>query len=296
MSLQGKLKQYLLIVEMLKQQPNQMITDINNMLYNRGFDLSERTLQRNFEALRNEFGVDVKCDRSFNTYSINSHNSINIDVFIKFLHSALHAQFVSDNIKDFKDISQFIHLAGTTSISGLEHLEPLLNAIKTKRVITFTHENYTYLSKKQYSIEPYLLKEYLNRWYIIGYVPDIKDFRTFGVDRLANLKTTNNKFKRKANIDPRDFFENTIGLVYSEHSLQKVTIEATMSQAKYLRSQPLHSSQTENPENIFTLTLTPNYELTQRILMMGSEIRVTKPQWLQDEVVKILKDTLGRYN
>ena len=296
MSFQGKLRQYLLITEMLQHQPNQTLKDIQNMLYDKGFNLSERTLQRNIESLRDEFGIEIVCNRSFNTYYIDDkEKTFNIDVFIKFLHSALKAQFVSENIKDFKNISEFIHLSEVTNTEGLEYLEPLLNAIKKSKVISFTHENYTTFQHKEYIIEPYLLKEYLNRWYIVGFVKNIKEFRTFGIDRMSDLKITNIKFKRNQNNNPRNFFDNTIGLVYSTHKLQNVKIKTTEIQAKYMRSQPLHSSQIEIENCLFQLTLTPNYELIQRVLMMGTEVMVVEPQWLKDEIKELLEEALKMY-
>lgn len=296
MSFQGKLKQYLILVESLEKIPNQTLKELHNKLEEEGFNVAERTLQRHIEELRNEYGIEITCNRSFNTYSINKELSVNISFFVQFLQTAIQAQFVVTNIKDFKNISQYIHLSDSQAIKGIDLLEPLLKAIKEQKTINFIHENYLNGTHNPYEIQPYLLKEYLNRWYVVGFVPAEDCFLTFGLDRIKELNINRKKFIRKVNEDPNDFFENCIGLVFSEHPLQEVKIKATEHQAKYIRSQPLHKSQSEEPNYIFTYNLTPNYELMQRILMMGDQVTVLEPQWLIDEIKEILKKSLNNYN
>jgi predicted DNA-binding transcriptional regulator YafY len=171
----------------------------------------------------------------------------------------------------------------------------LLNAIKNSNIIEFRHTNYATDTIKYYILEPYLLKEYLNRWYVFGYVDEVKDFRIFGIDRIENLNVGSEKFKRNKNINPVEYFENTIGLTYDEHKLQEVVLQATEIEAKYLRSQPLHSSQTELDNYKFKYFLTPNYELIQIILMRGTGLKVIKPNWLQKEIFIILQELLNEY-
>jgi len=295
MSFQGKLKQYLLITEGLNRKPNQTLSQLQEMLINDGFNISSRTIQRNIESLRVEFGVEIECNRSFYEYSINKELSVDIDFFLQFLHTAIHAQFVAENIKDFKNITNYIHFSDKADLKGLQLLQPLLESIKVKNVISFNHENYVTEEHKFFVMEPYMLKEYLNRWYVVGFVPAINEFRTIGVDRINDLKITGKKFKRKQTINPKSFFENTIGLVYSEYPIQEVIIQASEQQAKYIRSQLLHSSQVELKNFQFKLTLTPNYELIQRILMLGSEVSVIEPEWLRSEIRGILEDSLKNY-
>lgn len=198
-------------------------------------------------------------------------------------------------MKDFKEISKYFHLSSTTELKGIQLLQPLLNAIKEKNTIEFKHENYHTYNITNYKLEPYLLKEYLNRWYVVGIVPSTGEFRTFGIDRIEDLVIRNTLFERNNKVDPRTFFEDTIGLVYTEHELQPVLIQASEHQAKYIKSLPLHTSQQTLNNFKFSLTLTPNYELIQRILMMGSEVQVLKPLWLRDKIKGTLKKALESY-
>jgi len=297
MSFSGKLRQYIIIIERIKnkQLPVSTANDLIMELEKHDLGCSPKTLERIRENLFADFNIAIEVNRSNNTYYIDYANSDSIPVFLSFLHTSLQAQFVAGTIKDFKKLSKFIHISTNSLFKGLDMLEPLLEAIKESVEIEFSHENYFTFKHKNYKLQPYILKEYLNRWYVVGNVPEINEFRTFGIDRIENLKNTNTKFRRKNSPDPRKFFDDTIGLVYTDHELQEVVIQATEHQAKYINSLPLHSSHKPLPNFQFSYLLTPNIELIQRILMMGSEVQVLKPDWLREKVKKILKDALEKY-
>ena len=57
MSQRGKFKRYLLILEHLHHTPN--FKELHANLDDHGFPLSQRTLQRDLEDLRDEFGVET---------------------------------------------------------------------------------------------------------------------------------------------------------------------------------------------------------------------------------------------
>lgn len=296
MSYQKKLKQYRLIIERVQHKnlakPN--IDDILDYLEEHNAEMSSRTFLRTKDALFTDFGIKIEHNGSYK-YFINYEESNNVKILIDFLNIAMQAQFVAGTMKDFKNLSQYIHLSSSANFTGIHLLQPLLEAIKEQKEIEFKHENYFTFKLTPYTIQPYLLKEYLNRWYVVGFVPSKNEFRTFGIDRIKDFKELKNKFKRNTKTDPRKFFEDTIGLVYTEHELQEVVIQATAHQAKYIETLPLHESQEPLLNHQFKLTLTPNYELIQRILMMGREVYVLRPQWLRDEIKGILEDSLKHY-
>lgn len=294
-SIQGKVKQYYLLINSLQRRPNQTSGELMQMLYNEGFSFSSRTFLRIFESLRDDFGIEIECNRSANTYSINEKLSKNIDIFMYFLHTSLQVNFVVENIKDAKSMAEYIHFSNIYAQKGIELLQPIYNSIKEYKIIEFEHINYIASTSKHYQVEPYLLKEYLNRWYVFGYVQEYQAYRTFGLDRMINMQVLDKEFKRDKSIKPAEYFENTVGLTYDKHELQEVMIQANDIEVKYLRSQPLHSSQVELNDNRFKLILTPNYELLQLILMRGCGLWVLEPEWLKIQVKNELMESLECY-
>jgi predicted DNA-binding transcriptional regulator YafY len=144
-----------------------------------------------------------------------------------------------------------------------------------------------------------LLKEYQNRWYVVGIIGVFNEFRTFGIDRIENLEIKTETFKPDKKMNPIEMFNKTIGLVYSENTAQTIVLSFTPTQGKYIKTLPLHSSQKtlidDEKECRISLEVVPNYELTQQILKHGETVKVIEPQWLVDEVNGILERTLGNY-
>ncbi len=132
-------------------------------------------------------------------------------------------------------------------------------------------------------------------------IGDIKEgeFRTFGIDRISELEIEIKTFVAKNAGEGRKKFEQIIGLNYSENKMEKVKLELTPIQAKYLKASPLHSSQYIESESrdkvVFVLNLIPNYEIVQKILMMSDQVKVLAPATLRFEVKKHLKATLDLY-
>jgi predicted DNA-binding transcriptional regulator YafY len=144
-----------------------------------------------------------------------------------------------------------------------------------------------------------LLKEYQNRWYVVGIIGGFNEFRTFGIDRIENLEIKTETFKPDKKMNPIEMFNKTIGLVYSENTPQTIVLSFTPTQGKYVKTLPLHSSQRilidDEYECRISLEVVPNYELIQQILKHGETVNVVEPQWLKDEIKEILKRTLEKY-
>ena len=94
-------------------------------------------------------------------------------------------------------------------------------------------------------------------------------------------------------------FNKTIGLVYSENTVQTIVLSFTPTQGKYIKTLPLHPTQKilidDESECRISLEIIPNYELTQQILKYGVTVKVIEPQWLADEIKEILKRTFEKY-
>jgi predicted DNA-binding transcriptional regulator YafY len=83
--------------------------------------------------------------------------------------------------------------------------------------------------------------------------------------------------------------------------VEEIKIRAYGTQADYLRSTPLHNSQTEGrskhgefAEFTYRLCVTP--DLISQLLAMGENVEILKPKSLREEVVKKLRSTLQNYN
>ena len=299
MSKHGTIRRYTLIIEKLRSNQYPSFGEIKKHLFNVGFEISDRTIQRDIEQIRFEFGIEIMYDRFKNGYFIDYDSSINIESFFKFLEIVNTAELLTESLSESKDTLNYILFENQGNLQGLEHLKTLLQAIKEKRIISFTHYNFSTEKTKQFTIEPYLLREYQDRWYIVGIDKKLKSDRIFGIDRISELKITDKIFKPNKNIDAINLFENIIGVRYSDAQAEKVILSFTHTQGKYAKSLPLHKSQRvliDNDDELrVELTIIPNYEFMQKILMLGKNVAIIEPKWLVDDFKADLKKMLQNY-
>lgn len=300
MSVQGKIKRYSLIIEKIKNGRDTSFEAVKEFLFDNGFEHTKRTIQRDIDDLRNEFGVELLYDSSKNNYYIDYENSPNFESFVRFLELVNTADLLKESFKNKSKTLQHIVFDNSEGLQGIQYLELFLTAIKQHREISFTHYNFQKNKTTKRLLKPYLLKEYANRWYIVGEQEGVKEFRNFGIDRVSNVKITENTFIPKTDIDINYLYKDVIGMVYSEDVKQKVVLSFNPEQGQYIKTLPLHHSQqilidTDSDFQI-SLDIIPNRSLIERILMYGSNIKVIEPITLQDKIKGIYKDAQSQYD
>lgn len=299
MSQQGTIRRYTLILEKIRRTSYPSFNEIVEYVADAGFEVSKRTVQRDIEQIRVEFGIEIRYSRKSNGYYIDELDSVNMDNFFKFLDIVNTSLIFSEHLTDFNRITNHISFESTGTLKGIEHLRPLSNAIQTSKKVTFIYSNFRKGTTRTVILNPYLLKEYQNRWYVIGTIDDTDEIRTYGVDRMSALSVTDIEFHPDPTIDPKSLFDNIIGLVYSSADPESVFIAVSPFQANHLRSLPLHPSQevlfeSEN-EVIIRLNIVPNHEFKQRILSFGDQACIISPDWLANEMKLLLSGMLAKY-
>lgn len=299
MAKSGIIRRYTLVIEKIKSNRFPSFEEIKDFLFDHGFEVSSRTIQRDIEQIRYEFGIEIKYDHNRNGYFIDEENSLNIDSFFRFLEIVNTAELFTESLKESNDSLKYIFFDTGGGLKGIENLRPLLKAIKEHRRISFEHYNFHREDAKTHQLEPYFLKEYENRWYVIGKVDGIKDFRTFGIDRIENIRISTEVFQPESNTDPAKIFRHTIGLYHSVKPAQRIILSFTPKQGKYVKTLPWHTSQKiliDNDKELrISLFIVPNFELTQLILKHGNSVKVIESQTLKEEIQTILKQTLEKY-
>jgi predicted DNA-binding transcriptional regulator YafY len=299
MSTQATISIYSKIIERTKGDYYPTKKEILNDLTDKGFKLGSRTFDRHLEALRNEFGIAVVYSQFKKGFFINRNETENLDAFINFLELILSSNIHAESLKDWKKAKDYISFESISNLKGIEHLNLLLDAVKNKKLISFSHQSFETDEPMNYQVVPYLLKEYQNRWYIIGVVEGKKGLRTFGIDRIRNLKLLDTHFIPNPKINPQKNFEHVIGLYYSDLEPEEVILSFTPQQGNYIRTLPLHHSQEilrdDEEEFRIKLYVVPNFELRQKILMLGDSVEVIEPVWFREEVIEEIRKALKQY-
>lgn len=300
MSLQAAIKRLSLIIDKVSCSHFPTKKEILEYVRDTGIKISDRTLDRDIEKLRDEFGVELTYDITKNGYYIDKENSPEFSSFLRLIELNETADLITTSLKEGKENFKYIDIETSSDFKGVQQLRDLYKAIRNCHYISFHHTNYhTDTTKKFFNMEPYLLKEYQNRWYLVARMKGFDNFITFGVDRITNLKIKNKKFTRDEDIQVRELFSDIIGLVYSTSDIEEVLMEVDEKQVKYFESLPWHDSQKifeKEGRTYMQLVLRPNFELMQRIMMYGNFVELIKPKWLRNEISAIHSKASEKYS
>ncbi|MBL4706376.1 MAG: WYL domain-containing protein [Flavobacteriales bacterium] len=228
-----------------------------------------------------------------------------IEVFRQFefaIEKILDRVYISNNIED-SAVDQFVQFETTSKTLGGEFLQPLLSAIKEKLIVTFEYKSFKAKTEewKSRKVHPYLLKEYRNRWYLIGFSEEKGKVITYGLDRMKALKPTDEYFLPEGSFNSDNYFKHTIGITTSDGKVpEKIELKANTVLMKYLNSQPLHSSQkliseTDNG-GVYTFEIHPTPEFDMAILSYGSQAKVLKPLSYDQHISTIAKNMYKLYH
>lgn len=298
MPIQATLHIFALILDKLSTQKSTSLLELKSFLEAHELGKSERSLARYIEQMRHEFGLDIVYDAVSRGYVFKRSDDFEVELFLNFVRLSQTAGIVIGGKKQMKELLPLVQFDTNMRLQGLENIKDLLFAIQNRRYIVFKHTNYHTALVTEYRVKPILLKQYQYHWYVIGEIKE-NEYRTFGCDRIAELKVEAKTFVAKNNKEVRKKFEQVIGLNYSDGALEKVRLELTPLQAKYLKASPLHSSQYIESETakstIFVLNLIPNYELIQKILMMSDQVKVLEPSSLKNDIKQHLMRTIKLY-
>ncbi|TXF89710.1 WYL domain-containing protein [Neolewinella aurantiaca] len=193
-----------------------------------------------------------------------------------------------------------IHLDKNEQLKGLEHLDLLYQAISKRIVLRIGYQSFSARQSNEFLFHPYLLKEFNNRWFLVGRREGHTPILTLALDRMisiaADLKT---EYIRK-DFDADTFYKDTYGVTVLGVPPIEVRLWVNRQNAPYVLTKPFHSSQrlierrkTGGVEIAFTVH--HNFELERLLLGFGSSIEVLAPKVLRRKMKKILRDALHHY-
>ena len=140
---------------------------------------------------------------------------------------------------------------------------------------------------------------YEQRWYVLAASDWFKTPRTYALDRLLDIKVTDEKFKLPKDFDAETYFRSVIGVSGMEEKPEKVRIKVYDYQVQYTRTLPIHASQKEvetaDGYSIFEYYLIPNYEFRLELRQHLSAIEILEPEYLRDEMREEAKKLLKMY-
>lgn len=263
-------------------------------------EVGERTFQRDLAEIRSNFDIEIIYDEKKNGYFAQTDSTLDLDKLLYFIGLAESSDIALSTMRNKNRLLQYLAVSPDPRAKGVEHIGWLLRAIQNQTVVRFSHYNYQSGEAKDYTVCPYLLKEFEGMWYLFAFVDKLESFRTFGLDRIRNLVITDDVFQREPALEETvKRFDDVYGLIYEPDNnptapIEEVKLKVSSSMLPYLRSLPIHRSQVIE-EDIITLHLIINPELENRIMSYGEHIEVLSPLSLRESVKGRIQKMLSNY-
>jgi hypothetical protein len=298
MSSFAAIRRYYLIYDKLSRSKYPDFNSIMDWLVAYDCNISGRTLQRDIMRMRYDFGIEIAYSSNENGYFIDNVLSIKPDVFLRFLELVATAEMLAGSVRESKETLKYIQFDSRGGLKGIEQLPKIILAIKENRHIKFVHHNFFTGKHRKYELKPYFIKEYLNRWYVIGMPFNSEAFLTFGIDRIESLEVTNKHFTRCDDC-PEVFFDHVVGVTWNPPEGEKVVFAIEKPYDNYIKTLPVHSSQRiiseDSLKSVFEIEVVINYELTQRFLMLAADCEVLAPDSLRKTLCESYINALNKY-
>lgn len=199
--------------------------------------------------------------------------------------------------------ASIIHLDKNENLKGLEHLDVLYQSILKELCLTITYRSFKARKSSDIPFHPYILKEFNNRWFVVGRKKRREPVLTLALDRISKITYNLDIPYEKFGFDGDTYYENTIGVsVLNDTQIRKVHLRLDRHNAPYVLTKPFHHSQKviEKQQEDGSVTISVkvhlNLEFERMILGFGDSIEVLKPSRLRKRIKNKLKRALSRYD
>ena len=306
-----------------------LIDSVSEALYEyEGIDtgISKRTIQADIQTMRSDkLGYNapiVVYDRKYYTYEDHKYSITNIPLTNQDLN---HLTEAVEFLKQFQGFSHFKALGGMVqkledhiyaskqkkhsvidfdvnpNLKGLDFLDLIYRSIIRKKVLKVSYQSFDSNSASIVEFHPYLLKEYDNRWYMLGRKGSHPAIVNYALDRIQNIEILPNKYYlENDSFDPETYYKDVIGVTVKEDMVkEKILFRVDERNAQYLITKPIHASQKQikldDKGVIFQLTMKINFEIESVILGYGKDIEILEPLKLRESITNILSQALNKY-
>ena len=255
--------------------------------------LKLRTFHNHRNAILMQFGVVIECQRGSNLYYIDNPDALENDSINQWL---LDSFAVSNLLMDNRSISDRIILEDVPS--GRYYLEIITTAMRDNRQLVIDYEDFFGNTIQELKVNPYFIRMFKRRWYVMALVLPGKEIHRFGLDRIKRVEVLESKFTYPKDFSPQDYYRDYYG-VFHDAKPMTIRVKAYREKPHYLRSLPLHHSQREIESNnvytIFEYKIAPTYDFIQEILNHANQLEVLSPEFFRQQIKAIIQEMYSFY-
>ena len=305
MSKAGYISRYAILLKKLRQRPYSTFEELQDYVLreaefmvdrddqlNIGF--SKRTFQRDLKEIRNLFGIKIEYSTSRKGYYIVDDTYENLN-----FQRMLEAYDVFNLLQKSGEYREHLYFEERRAL-GTEYLASLLSSIKNRTMLELEYKKFAEDTSSKRAIKPYALKEYANRWYLIG--EDTKDgvIKTFGLDRIVSVGLTKVKFVLPDDFSMEERYRNAFGIITEDGvEAEDIVLSFKKKYGTMAKTLPFHPSQEllidTKDELRIKIHIVPAFDFINEILSWGDDVKVLQSKSLIKQVKNRLKKALKQY-
>lgn len=262
-----------------------------------GETLSLRTFHHHRDAIEELFDINIECiKRGGYCYYIEDTEELEKGCVRKWLLNS----FAVDNlIVESRKLKSRILLEEVPS--GKRYLIPLIEAMRDGMIVEVDYQSFRQQVPANFEIEPYCLKLFRQRWYVVPRSPHYNRVMIYSLDRILDLEVSEKTFYYPEEFNPQSYFDACFGIVADDDiGIETVQLKVYAPQDKYFDALPLHHSQrtvevTEG-HTVYEYRIRPTYDFVQELLSHGADVEVLQPSLLRSRLGDIAKEMVALYN
>ena len=294
------LNKYVWLVETIYKAKKISFEDINRRWMDNdmseGKELPKRTFHKWRIAIEEMFGLIIENENSGQyRFFIQNADDLRNGSMRSWLFNTLTVSNLMMESASIKDKILFEEIP-----DGQQFLPVILEALKKNTVLEMTYQSFWCDEANTFTVEPYCLKAFKQRWYLLAHSPYLDKMMIYALDRVHELEPTALHFDYPEDFVAEEYFEDCFGIIADQnYDVETVKLKVAAGQANYLRTLTLHQTQKEIERNdeysIFTVRLRPTFDFRQEILTMGSDIEVLAPKGFREELAEISEHMWDKY-
>lgn len=289
------------IVDTIRKQGRITFEDLNDrwvrhVEVSNGVPMSKRTFHKWRQNIIDVFGLYIDCDNSGNyQYYISNLEEMRGNSMELWLLNTFN---VCNSLIENRGMKDRIMLEDVPS--GALYLNTIINAMRNNRCIEIVYHNYVRNDHITHIADPYFVKLFKRRWYVIAMPHDGDCPHVYSLDRIDSMKVLDETFAFPQDFMPEEFFRYNFGIYTSDRKPERVVVKASAWQACYMRALPIMKEtqceiETNEDYSIFTFVIAPTYDFKQELLRMGDTIEVLEPKWLRKEMKELIGNMKKMY-
>lgn len=204
---------------------------------------------------------------------------------------------LEDKLQLGKNPGNFVSYEENTGYVGLDWFKDVFDAIANNRVLHITYSKFNGSRPYDWNIHPYFLKQYNNRWYLLGLNDYSKKISILALDRIVDVNEVRIDYIPNTTINLDEYFKDIVGVTRMDAPKEIIRLQFTEHRFPYVETKPIHDSQriVEHSNRIIELNVIPNKELISMILSFGNDIEVLSPEHIRDEIRATIEESLKKY-